>query len=92
MSEKYFPLESLPAAAIDRGNLHVETLFTPGLLIRAGDLQLQVVSANNKKSQATFRLIGVFLQPKSDADKDVGVVSDAPAPIILTPSRKIIKP
>jgi len=76
MSEKYFEIESLPNDTRIRNNLYPSQLFKIGSLIRAGDLQLAVVSNNDKKDTVTLQLVGIFLLPKGANEADEVVAKE----------------
>jgi hypothetical protein len=93
MTEKYFPLKDIATEARATHNLFASLQFPANALIRAGDLQLQVMSVNDSKDTVTLKLIGVFLKPRTDEDDaSVDVIEPKPEPIILTPNRRIVKP
>lgn len=66
MKEKHFNLDQISNGARIEHNIYPSLLFPAGALIRAGDLELKVLSVNDKKDTVTFQLVGVFLQPKGD--------------------------
>jgi len=70
MTEKHFRIEQLTNDTRIRHNIYPSLMFPPNAKIRAGDLELQVISTNDKKDTITFQLVGVFLQPKDDAEKN----------------------
>jgi len=91
MSEKYFPIESIPDETRIRNNIFPSILFPPNAVIRAGDLQLEIQSTNDKKDTITFKLAGVFLKPK-DNDENGGDVVEDNTPKLVVPNRRIITP
>jgi len=92
MSEKYFKLQELTDESLKSRALQMSLLFPDGSDVRQGDLQMEVTSTNDKKFSVTFTLRGIYLKPKTEGDGGVAVAQEPDAPIILTPSRKIIKP
>jgi len=66
MTEKHFALDQISNSARIEHNIYPSLLFPPAALIRAGDLELKVLSVNDKKDTVTFQLVGVFLQPKEE--------------------------
>ena len=54
-----------------RNSIYPSLLFPANAVIRAGDLQLQVQSVNDKKDTVTLKLVGVFVKPtKEDASEE----------------------
>ena len=70
MSEKHFNISAVPDDTRIRQKLYPSHLFPVGSKIRAGDLELEVVSTNDKKDGISLKLVGVFLQPKDDASRN----------------------
>lgn len=66
MAEKLFPIDSIPNETRIRNNIYPSLMFKVDAVIRAGDLQLKVVSVNDKKDTVTLSLDGVFLMPKGE--------------------------
>lgn len=91
MSERFFKLEELPNDTRIRNSIYPSLLFPANAVIRAGDLQIQVLSVNDKKDTVTFKLVGIFLKPKTEADKNVETIEDN-KPAIIIPEKKIITP
>jgi hypothetical protein len=88
-TERFFKLEELPPDTRIRNNIFPSLLFPANAPIRAGDLQLQVLSVNDRKDTVTLKLLGVFVKPKTDKDENVETVEDN-KPIIVVPEKKII--
>lgn len=89
MNEKFFKLEDLPPDTRIRNNIFPSLLFPANATIRAGDLQLQVLSVNDKRDTVTLKILGVFVKPKTDKDENVETVEDN-KPVIVVPDKKII--
>lgn len=89
MTERFFTLEELPPDTRIRNNIFPSLLFPANAEIRAGDLQLQVVSVNDKKDTVTLKVLGVFVKPKTEKDENVETVEDN-KPVIVVPEKKII--
>ena len=83
-NKKLFPIESIPDSVRVEQSIFPSMLFPPGATIRAGDLQLTIVSANDKKDTVTVKLTGVYLEPLQPEEPTNG--------IILTPNKRIITP
>lgn len=64
--EQFFPINQLNDAVRQKNKLYVNDLFPKRAMIRAGDLQLMVVSRDNASNLVTLKLAGIFLQPKED--------------------------
>ena len=85
MSERFFKISELPNETRIRNSIYPSLLFPANAVIRAGDLQLQVLSVNDKKDTVTLSLIGVFVRPLKEDPKE--------EPIIIVPEKPpIIKP
>lgn len=86
MPEKYFPIDSIPNDTRIRNSIYPSLLFPANATIRAGDLQLEIQSTNDKKDTITFKLAGIFLKPKSDVEPaGTEVVDVEPKSRIITP-------
>jgi hypothetical protein len=70
MNEKHFRIEKLTNFTRIRHKIYPSLMFPPNARIRAGDLELKVISTNDKKDTITFQLVGVFLQPKDEPEKN----------------------
>lgn len=90
MSEKYFDIGSIPDAARIRHNLIMSILFQPGAAVRQGDLQMKVLSVNDKRNTVTFELVGLYLKPLDEGGNGLEPIPENPPPIILTPNNRII--
>jgi hypothetical protein len=87
--ERFFTLNELPPDTRIRNNIFPSLLFPANATIRAGDLQLQVISVNDKKDTVTLKILGVFVKPKTEKDENVETVEDN-KPVIVVPEKKII--
>ena len=85
MSERFFKTEELPNATRIRNNIYPSLLFPSNAKIRAGDLELQVISVNDRRDTVTLKLTGIFVKPVKENPSEEKV--------ILVPQKpKIIKP
>ncbi len=65
-TEQFFPINQLADTVRQKNSLYVSRLFPKRSMIRAGDLQLCVISRNETENLVTLKLVGIFLQPKED--------------------------
>lgn len=85
MSERLFKIEELPNDTRIRNSLYPSLLFPANAVIRAGDLQLKVLSVNDKKDTVTLSLIGVFVKPMKDDPKEEKIILVPQKPPIIKP-------
>ncbi len=88
--EQFFRIEQLAKSVRQKNNLYVTKLFPKGALIRQGDLQIAVVGHDNEQNLFTMKFLGVYLMPKDGEEGEA--ITPEPAPVILTPDRRIVKP
>lgn len=92
-NKKLIPLENYSPETRMRSNLYPSMLFQPNSQVRAGDLQLQVVSTNDKKDCVTLKLVGTWLEPKEPPKSPpMLIVGEDKPPIFIQPRRGIITP
>ncbi len=73
--EQFFPITQLSAVVRQEHNLYVSKLFPKRAMIRAGDLQLMVVSRDECKNMVTLKLVGIFLQPKEEPKEPSKIIT-----------------
>lgn len=89
-TERFFKLEDLPPDTRIRNNIFPSLLFPASAPIRAGDLQMKVLSVNDKRNTVTFELVGLYLKPLEEGGNGQEPIQENPPPIILTPNKRII--
>ncbi len=74
-TEQFFPITQLSDVVRKKNNLYVSKLFPKRAMIRAGDLQLMVVSRDEAQNLVTMKLAGIFLQPKEDPKEPSKIIT-----------------
>ncbi len=73
--EQFFPINQLADTVRAKNGLYVSKLFPKRAMIRAGDLQLMVVSRDERENLVTMKLVGIFLQPKEDEKEPSKIIT-----------------